>query len=404
MFTQSNHHTESTVIIIDNIESFNDASIELLDTLLARYPMLRLISTSRKIFEHPQEEVFTLKPMTLVNSMELFSQHCQQRVSTWALTPENKDIVYAIVQKLDRIPLAVELAGSRITEFSLKEILHRLDQRFRILQSQDTQRPTLQMALSWSCSNLSTEEKQVLYQLSIFPREFSLQLAECVIEYSGQTPLSDVLNQMTKHSLLTRENQNGTICYTMLKSIREFSVQQAEEDILESAYIRHAAYFAQYLIEHPDDDVSLIQDNLLVASQHGEANDAGRCCTALLRHALERGPLSTGRDIAQDFLQRVDLHSNLRSQIELLEIDLLMKSGESLSVLSKLQNIDKRLPKIVPDASESLHSIHLHHSESDRHRPSQQPRRTTPTICSVHRRVNLMILSKLHLYLPSSVD
>ena len=101
-----------------------------------------------------------------------------------------------------------------------------------------------------------------------------------------------------------------------------------------------------------DDDISLIQDNLLVASQHGKANDAGRCCTALCVSS-ERGPLSTGRDIAQDFLQRVDLHSNLRSQIELLEIDLLMKSGEHLSVLSKLQNIDKRLPKIISDASES---------------------------------------------------
>lgn len=348
---KSNQHTESTIIIVDNIEGLNDESIDLLSTLLARCPMLRLISTSRKIFEHPQEENFILKPMTLVNSMELFTQHCKQRVSTWALTPNNKDLVYAIVQKLDRIPLAVELAGSRIAEFSLEEILNRLDQRFRILQSQDTQRPTLQMALSWSCSNLSLEEKHVLYQLSIFPRQFSLTLAERIIDYSGQAPLSDVLNQMTKHSLLTRENQSGVIVYTMLKSIREFSVQQSEDDVLESAYLRHAQYFSEYLKKHPNTDISLIQDNLLVASQHGEPKAAGRCCIALLQHTLEHGPMSTGLDIARDFLERVDIHANLRSQIELLEIDLLMKSGDSPSVLSILQNLSKRLPKIIPDSS-----------------------------------------------------
>ena len=163
-------------MIIDNAENLNQASWDLLDSLVEQCPNIRLITTTRKHFDIGKVHRFNLYPMTLLDGMELFTQHCKQQLPIWSLTESNRNHVLQIVNTLDRIPLAIELAGARIAEFSLVEILTRLQERFSLLKSSNDNQPTLQMALSWSCTSLSTLEKEVLYQLSVVPTSFTLQL------------------------------------------------------------------------------------------------------------------------------------------------------------------------------------------------------------------------------------
>ncbi len=342
--------SDSSVLIIDNAESLNPDSVNLLGTILDRCPNIRLLTTTRKGFEHPLEKSFVLHPMSVLNGIELFSQHCKQQLPSWSLTESNRHSVLTIVNTLDRIPLAIELAGARIAEFSLVEIVTRLEERFALLRSNSSEQPTLQMALSWSCTSLSDLEKQVLYQLSVVPAAFTLTLAESIVDLPGGHSLSDVLDVLTQHSLINREYRSGITTYTMLKSIRDYAATQAEPLLIQATHHRMADHLARTLSTDPSQSVDL---NLLtVASIHGAPSDASTCCTRLLKNLKQCGPFITGLEVAELFLARTDLDARHTQPIQLLYIELLQETGRSEDALAELIAIRKVQPTLKTDSDD----------------------------------------------------
>ena len=224
------------------------------------------------------------------------TQHCKQQLPSWSLTETNRNHVLQIVNTLDRIPLAIELAGARIAEFSLVEILTRLQERFSLLKSSNDNQPTLQMHLSWSCTSLSTLEKEVLYQLSVVPTSFTLRLAEYIIDVPENQSLSDILDVLTQHSLINREFQDGQTTYTMLKSIRDYAITQAEPMLIRATHHRLAEHLAHRL---QNEEGVFIHSHLLeVAAFQGSPDSATICCQYLLERLKQFGPLITGLEIA----------------------------------------------------------------------------------------------------------
>ncbi len=360
---------DSSILIIDNAESLNPKAVQILGTILERCPKLRLLSTTRRHFDHPKEQTFTLHAMSLLNGIDLFAQHCKQQLPSWSLTEQNRNQVFTIVNTLDRIPLAIELAGARIAEFSLIQIVTRLEERFALLRSNSAEQPTLQMALSWSCTSLSELEKQVLYQLSVIPARFTLPLGEAIVDLPKGNSLSDVLDVLTQHSLINREYLHGVTSYTMLKSIRDYASTQAEDLLIQATHHRMGTHLA-HLIQSKqtkDLDKQLIRSG----SKHGAPQDAVSCCAFLLADIKQFGPMITGLEIASDFLARTDLTQKQRRVIILHQIDLLQDSGQVEETLATLQAISKTLPSLqMHVATQPLNAIRS---------PFRTPLTTIPT-------------------------
>lgn len=346
------HASECSILIIDNAESLDTESASLLNTVIERCSNIRLLTTTRQQFSHPNEHCFSLHPMSVLDGVELFTQHCKQHLPSWALTESNRHNVFNIVNTLDRIPLAIELAGSRIAEFSLSEIVSRLSERFALLRSNDVEQPTLQMALSWSCTSLSELEKQVLYQLSVVPSSFTLPFGEAFIDLPQTHSLSDILDVLTQHSLLNREYRNGKTVYTMLKSIRDYAQTMASADLLHSTYLQMASHLATSIQQ--DAHVGFDDALLRIGSLYGNPADGQICCQHLLQKLKQFGPIVTGLEVAEQFLSRQDSSDENKRPILLLQIDLLQENGQSEKALQQLVTISKTQPSLRIEPEHTL--------------------------------------------------
>src|SRR6266852_9063462 len=125
-------------------------------------------------------------------SGRLFADRARLVVPTFAITARNARAVAQVCQRLDGIPLAIELAAARLTALSVEQIAVRLDQRFRLLiggfRTAVRRQHTLEATIDWSYELLSEGERSVLRRLAVFAGGWSLEAAEAV---GGDTPSGD---------------------------------------------------------------------------------------------------------------------------------------------------------------------------------------------------------------------
>jgi predicted ATPase len=174
-------------------------------------------------------------------------------------TAEEAAAVVEICQRLDGIPLAIELAASRMASMTASEVRDRLDQRFRLLVGSRRgleRHHTLRHAVAWSYDHLDDEERSLLERCSVFAGGFDLQSACAVAGFDGSDDYAvldgsddyavlDLLDALVRKSLLVADRSAGRTRFSMLETIRQF----AEEQLVATgaaAEVRtaHAGYFA----------------------------------------------------------------------------------------------------------------------------------------------------------------
>jgi len=297
--------------------------------------------------------------MKNIEAIQLFVRRaCVQRPN-FSLNKENWPIVVDIVQKLDRLPLAIELAAARISTLNLREIVSKLSNRFTLLRSKlrSKEQKTLLAAVEWSWDLLSGLEQSALVQCSSFQGGFTLSAAEEVVQINTQNNISLVLESLFKNSLLRKEEQSdGSIRYLMLAFIQEFSAQKCNELQLSQIYERHAEYFANIIHSLREKNNAtlihkeLLQDlnNLLSASRRGSATPAHLCCLGALDILRMRGPTSLAIELTENFLNRENLSIQIKIAVLLERIAFLRINGK----ISQAKNENRALLKMVTE----LHS------------------------------------------------
>ena len=222
------------LLFLDNLEQVVDAAPGL-GELASECPHLRLLVTSREAMRIAIEREYPLPPLAESPSVELF----RQRVDSVA--PElvvEFDTAAAICDRLDRLPLAIELAAARCKALSPEQILERLSESLDLLRGgrdADPRQQTLRTTIQWSYGLLSEEEQRVFRALSVFRGGCRLEAAEAVCDAD-----LDTLQSLVEKSLLrfTRER------YWMLVTIREFARERVIEVGEADEYRhRHAHYF-----------------------------------------------------------------------------------------------------------------------------------------------------------------
>jgi hypothetical protein len=165
-------------------------------------------------------------------------------------TADGAAAVVEICQRLDGIPLAIELAASRMASMTAGEVRDRLDQRFRLLVGSRRgleRHHTLRHAVAWSYDHLDDEEKSLLERCSVFAGGFDLQSACAVGGFDGADDYAilDLLDALVRKSLLVADRSSGRTRFSMLETIRQFAEEQlvARDEATETRDA-HAHHFA----------------------------------------------------------------------------------------------------------------------------------------------------------------
>jgi predicted ATPase len=247
----------SRLLVIDNCEHVVDRVADLVEAILAASATVTILATSREGLGVSEEQLWRV-PSLDVNSgtesaaVNLFVDRAQSIVSDFSLAqPGEADAVVEICRRLDGIPLAIELAASRMAAMTAIEVRDRLDQRLRLLVGSRRaleRHHTLRHAVAWSYELLDDTEKALLDRCSVFAGGFDLHSA-CAVAGFPDAPddfaTLDLLDTLVRKSLLVVDRSAGRTRFSMLETIRKF----AEEQLVargEASEIRaaHSRYFA----------------------------------------------------------------------------------------------------------------------------------------------------------------
>jgi predicted ATPase/class 3 adenylate cyclase len=236
------------LLVLDNTEQIPDAAQVLGDLLMAA-PRVRCLVTTRRALEIRSERAFEILPLPPEEAQSLLVERARSRQATFETTEENRADIAELCERLEGVPLAIELAATRIVAMTPREMLRRLDDRFRLLQTRAPDLPprqrALRAAIDWSYELLSEEDRELFVELSVFAGGFTMESAEAVC------PSMDVfegVTQLRRQSLLRAETQASTqqTRFLMLEAVRRYAAERLTD---ESVRERHTEYFLQFAEE-----------------------------------------------------------------------------------------------------------------------------------------------------------
>ncbi|HEX2293935.1 MAG TPA: tetratricopeptide repeat protein [Actinomycetota bacterium] len=251
------------LLVMDNFEHVLPAGAAVRELLLA-CPHLKVLVTSRAALQLTGERVFRVEPLSLprlanvrtvddargCDAVALFADRARVANPAFELTDGNVAQVVEVVDRLDGLPLSIELAAARARLLSPQGLLERLDDRFRLLSRGPRDLPkrqqTLRGLLDWDYELLTDEERATWRRTSIFAGGFTLDAAEKVVcDEGGEFELLDSLDSLIRKSLLLREDvPGGEPRFSMLNTLKEYASEKlAESGESDAIARRHADYF-----------------------------------------------------------------------------------------------------------------------------------------------------------------
>jgi predicted ATPase/class 3 adenylate cyclase len=244
------------LLVIDNCEHLLDAVADLIDVVLRHSETVRVLATSREGLGLAQERVRPVRSLDAAAGVDspavcLFVERAQGIAPGFSLADgDEAATVTEICQRLDGIPLAIELAASRMASMTASEVRDRLHHRFRLLVGSRRgleRHHTLRHAVSWSYDLLNGAEKALLQRCSVFAGGFDLESACAVAGYgeSDEYAVLDLLDALVRKSLLAVDRSSGRTRFSMLETIRQFAEEQlVASGTAEDARAAHAHHFA----------------------------------------------------------------------------------------------------------------------------------------------------------------
>lgn len=248
------------LLVLDNFEQII-AAAPLVAELLAECPALRILVTSRERLHLRAEQRYRVPPLALASAVELFVQRAQAVDSDFSLTPHNRPTLEAICERLDRLPLALELGAAQIELFSPTQLLrelqaHPLELLVDGAQDLPAQHRTLRAAIQRSYQSLAEGERTLLRGLGVFVGGFALPEVEAVMEerlVARDWRLNDdaippslvsLLRSLVSKSLVHTETTSaGEQRFLLLETIRAFALEQMHSHG-EAALLRQRHYAA----------------------------------------------------------------------------------------------------------------------------------------------------------------
>src|SRR5882724_7787808 len=262
--------TRKLLLVIDNCEHVIDAAAAMAETLLRATPGASLVATSREPLRVSGEYVYRVPPLDLpaednqdmedvlrYGAVRLFVSRAHAAEPRYVAEGPVAAATAAICRRLDGIPLAIELAATRIVGFGVDGVAARLDDRFRLLTGGKRTLPrhqTMRATLDWSYELLSESERVVLRRLGVFVGAFTLDAASAVaasVDIPG-SEVTDAVADLVGKSLLSTDVGGASLHYRLLETTRAYAREKLIESVeFDHVARRHAEYYRD-LFQHAD--------------------------------------------------------------------------------------------------------------------------------------------------------
>ncbi|MHC4976836.1 MAG: protein kinase domain-containing protein, partial [Planctomycetota bacterium] len=342
--TLIDHLREKHILLLfDGCEHILGQCASLVETLLRSGPNICVLITSRQSLGLPGESNYrvpslstpdnieSLSPRELMEfeSVRLFADRATASCPRFRMSEDLATVIAEIVQKIDGIPLAIELAAARTRAMSLGQIARRLDNSFRLLRggskSSLERHQTLQATIDWSHSMLSEEEQILFRRLAVFNGGWTLEAAESVCQGDpiDELDVIDLLSLLVEKSLVNFEEGGEGDRYKLLETVRQYATSKLEESSeLESTRRKYCHYFIEFAEEaepHLRGSVDWLErsgheiQNLLGAHRACEQLEDGanldlRLTGAVWRLFDIRGQYALGSSLLNEALARPGAH------------------------------------------------------------------------------------------------
>ncbi|MEU3711992.1 BTAD domain-containing putative transcriptional regulator [Streptomyces catenulae] len=306
-----------TLIVLDNCEQSVDEVAELVTGLLQSVPGLRLLVTSREALHVAGEVIHPVEPLPLADAVELFTARATAAAPGFALDATNAAAVAVICRRLDGVPLALELAATRVRTLGMQGLADRLDDRFRLLtggrRGAPARQQTLRAVIDWSWELLTDPERITLRRLTVHADGCTLEAAEAVCAGAGLASheVVGLLGRLIDRSLIvTTEGPDG-VRYRLLESVAAYGAERlAAAGEVAAVRRRHRQYhvaFAERAAQHLrgpgqrrwllllDTEGANLRAALDSAVTDGNPDDALRLSKALSWYWMLRGRVAEAR-------------------------------------------------------------------------------------------------------------
>jgi predicted ATPase len=241
---------KTLLILLDNCEHLIQVCAEVADNLLQSVNGIRILATSREALNIPGEVIWGIPLLSLPDpgakkdldeiqryeAIKLFIDRADAGKPGFTLNHQNMAPIIGICQRVSGIPLAIELAATRIRHLGPEAILERLEDQFKILSSTTRRVPerqqTLKATIDWSYKLLSEQEQLLFIRLSVFAGDFSLEAVEEVCS-DGKIEKENILillSQLVDKSLVNSINkEDESVRYKCLDPLRHYTLQKLIE-------------------------------------------------------------------------------------------------------------------------------------------------------------------------------
>lgn len=258
------------LLIVDNCEHLAGPISRSVERILRHGPMAKVLITSQEPLGLDGEQIYRLAPLAVppvdtrdlgvamaYPAFELFAERSSANVQSLDLDVE---VASAICQRLDGLPLALELAAARVSTLGVRGVLAALDDRFNLLtagrRTALSRHRTLRATVDWSYHLLDSDEQRLFCRLALFASSFDAQAARAVAAPESDDPWFslDLLSGLVGKSLLLLDLNRAAPRYRLLETIRFYALEKlAERGDVDLSAERHAAYFVEITRRASDD-------------------------------------------------------------------------------------------------------------------------------------------------------
>jgi predicted ATPase/DNA-binding winged helix-turn-helix (wHTH) protein len=323
------------LLVIDNAEHLLDDLAVTIQALLKGTPGVHLLVTSQIPLRLQGEQVLRLEALAVPEAgsdaqraakhgaVALFTERARAADRRFTLTDDNVRDVIEICQRLDGMPLALELAAARMPLLGARGVAERLDDRFKLLaggsRSAPTRQQTLQAALDWSLALLPETERGVFLRLGVFAGGFTLSLASAVLvtDELDEWALIDALAMLAEHSLLS-VSASEPPRYALSETARAYALEQLQTGRgYDALRTRHATAMRHFFDASPSDWLQMSDSDWL--ARYEPELDNLRAVLAWAHHQADAETVVALVGAAAPLWHHLSLHSEARQWHDLSE-------------------------------------------------------------------------------------
>jgi predicted ATPase len=227
--------SKQLLLIVDNCEHVIDEVATVLTALQRECPDVRILATSREPLRVANESVYRMPALSSDSAVALFGERARSADANFQMSTTVAPLVRDICERLDALPLALELAAARVRTLSVPELASRLDERFTLLSGGDRlaapRQRTMRAMVDWSYDLLEESERGLFARLAVFSGTFGLDAVGATCAGDGIDPAAvfELLASLADKSLVVVEAFDGVTRYRLLETVRAYGLEKLRE-------------------------------------------------------------------------------------------------------------------------------------------------------------------------------